>query len=171
MEAKFDNFAYYYHRFDLPTLNYSICTGGKNTSDLYGIKDGQGDMKKLHNYFLPKTFWHGHDTDVFQKLQTLVEKPIWQVKLLFKNLILIRSLYIFTELFKKMIFFLQVPVKQAGNHESLKKYLDSSLHFKSDSNENRGFLLLDHHWQKNMGDFKFDNVSFPNIEETLQMIK
>ena len=67
---------------------------------------------------------------------------------------------------------MQVPVKQAGNHESLKKYLDSSLHFKkSDSNENRGFLLLDHHWQKNMGDFKFDNVSFPNIEETLQMIK
>ena len=83
MEAKFDNFAYYYHRFDLPTLNYSICTGGKNTSDSYGIKDAQGDMKKLHNYFLPKTFWHGHDTDVFQKLQTLVEKPIWQVKLLF----------------------------------------------------------------------------------------
>ena len=71
----------------------------------------------------------------------------------------------------KFYLFLQVPVKQAGNHESLKKYLDSSLHFKSDSNENRGFLLLDHHWQKNMGDFKFDNVSFPNIEETLQMIK
>ena len=86
MEAKFDNFAYYYHRFDLPTLNYSICTGGKNTSDSYGIKDAQGDMKKLHNYFLPKTFWHGHDTDVFQKLQTLVEKPIWQVKLFFFKL-------------------------------------------------------------------------------------
>ena len=86
LEAKFDNFAYYYHRFDLPTLNYSICTGGKNTSDLYGIKDGQGDMKKLHNYFLPKTFWHGHDTDVFQKLQTLVEKPIWQVKLSLKTI-------------------------------------------------------------------------------------
>ena len=85
LEAKFDNFAYYYHRFDLPTLNYSICTGGKNTSDLYGIKDGQGDMKKLHNYFLPKTFWHGHDTDVFQKLQTLVEKPIWQVILFWKT--------------------------------------------------------------------------------------
>jgi hypothetical protein len=70
---RFDDFAYFYHRYTLPRLNYTLCTGGKDTLD------GQGDLKRLHKHFLPDSFWHGQKFDDLDTLQSLLKKPLWQV--------------------------------------------------------------------------------------------
>ena len=75
---RFDNFAYFNHRYQLPTLNYTICTGGKETLD------GQGDLKKLHQHFLPKTFWHGQSKNDISTLKSVLQKPLWQVRAFFQ---------------------------------------------------------------------------------------
>ena len=135
IQAKYDEFAYFYQD-NLPRLNYTICTGGKNTSD------GQGDLKRLHNHFLPKSFYHGHRRKDFDTLESVLRLPLWQVPA--NN----------TSNLKQYLNTLSFPVAQASNNSI-----------------NRGYLLLDHHWQKNMGDFEFDPESFQNITETIQLVK
>ena len=73
LKHRFDDFAYFYHRYQLPRLNYTICTGG--SEDL----KGQGDLKKLHEHFLPKTFWHGQSFGDLSTLKSVLKKPLWQV--------------------------------------------------------------------------------------------
>ena len=75
---RFDDFAYFNHRYQLPTLNYTICTGGKDTLD------GQGDLKNLHQHFLPKTFWDGHSQKDISTLKSVLQKPLWQVRTFFQ---------------------------------------------------------------------------------------
>jgi hypothetical protein len=41
----------------------------------------------------------------------------------------------------------------------------------SSSNIDNGYLMLDYHWQRNMGDLHFNREAFPNINETLQLIR
>ena len=64
----------------------------------------------------------------------------------------------------------QVPAKETYN---LPQYLKNLFPAAQDSNKSlrRGYLLLDHHWQKNMGDFEFDPESFPNVTETMRLVK
>ena len=116
-------------------LNYTICTGGKDTLD------GQGDLKKLHQHFLPKTFWHGQTYKDFDTLKSVLQNPLWQV-----------------------------PAKAGLTHDRLKKYLQFLFGSSTKTNSTRGYLLLDYHWQKNMGDFKFDENDFPNVKETIKMV-
>ena len=83
LNFRFDNFAYFYHRYQLPKLNYTICTGGKDTLD------GQGDLKNLHEHFLPKTFWHGQSKDDSSTLKSVLQKPLWQVRIAILRFILL----------------------------------------------------------------------------------
>ncbi|XP_040580468.1 myogenesis-regulating glycosidase isoform X2 [Lepeophtheirus salmonis] len=132
IQARFDNFAYYYHRFNLPRLNYTICV--------------EQDIKTVHSKLLPESFWEGHSQKDLDTLQHLLEKPIWQLNS--KN-----------EGF---------PV----SHDLLEKYIEEVLGRRKFQNDNdRGYLLLDHRWQKYMGDFEFNNKAFPDIKKTLQIIK
>ena len=69
---------------------------------------------------------------------------------------------------------MQVPAREGLTHESLKTYLEYL--FPKSSNRSlrtidRGYLLLDYHWQKSMGDFKFNEEYFPNVTETIRMVK
>ena len=41
----------------------------------------------------------------------------------------------------------------------------------SDKDPSEGYLLLDYHWQKSMGDFKFNENDFPDVSETIKMVK
>ena len=136
LQAKYDDFAYFYHRYNLPRLNYTICTGGKDTLD------GQGDLKKLHDHFLPKVFWHGQKVEDINTIKSVLRLPLWQVPA--KD----------TKNLKQYLNTLSFPIAQATNKSI-----------------NRGYLLLDHHWQKNMGDFEFDPDSFQDINETIKLVK
>lgn len=131
LEARFDDFAYFNHRYQLPTLNYTICT------------DGQGDLKNLHQHFLPKTFWDGHSQNDMSTLKSVLKKPLWQV-----------------------------PATEGLTHDKLKNYLNLTFPNVelSEKATDRGYLLLDYHWQKNMGDFKFNEIDFPNVSETIKMV-
>ena len=135
LEAKLDNFAYYYDRFNLPSLNYSICTGGKNSH-------GEGDLKQLHQHFLPKSFLHEQRLDDLRTLESVLNKPIWQVPVVNGKL----------------------------SHDSIKNHIKNKLNFRNPG-QDRGYLLLDHHWQRHMGDLEFDPKEFPRLEETITMIK
>ena len=65
IQARFDDFAYYYHRFELPRLNYTICV--------------EKDIKTVHRRLLPEYFWEGHSKTDLETLKHLLKKPIWQV--------------------------------------------------------------------------------------------
>ena len=45
------------------------------------------------------------------------------------------------------------------------------LKFNSSIEKDRGYLLLDYHWQSKMGDLEFDSNDFPDVEETIRMVK
>ena len=136
LEAKLDNFAYYYDRFNLPSLNYSICTGGKNSH-------GEGDLKQLHQHFLPKSFLHEQRYDDLETLESILKNRIWQV-----------------------------PTNKGRlSHVIIEKYIKNKLGFRGNQGNESGYLLLDHHWQRHMGDLEFDPKEFPKIEETIKMIK
>ncbi|XP_023329548.1 myogenesis-regulating glycosidase isoform X5 [Eurytemora carolleeae] len=65
LKAHFDDFPYFYHRLDLPFLNYTVCSDG-NLGEIY---DGQ----------LSRSFWDGHkDTDL-EELSRLLQLPLWEV--------------------------------------------------------------------------------------------
>ena len=59
----------------MPTLNYTICTGGRNNTN----PTGEGDLKKLHEYFLPESNLHGQKIDDLNTLEAVLGKPVWQV--------------------------------------------------------------------------------------------
>jgi hypothetical protein len=64
--CRFDDFAYFYHRYDLPLLNYTICTNAGNLND-------------LHSKFMPRTVRNGPSVKDVARLQHLMRKPVWQV--------------------------------------------------------------------------------------------
>ena len=75
IQARYDDFAYFYHRSGPIRLNYTLCAGGKD--------DGQGDLKKLHEHFLPKTFWDATNVNYGKEtVKSLEENPLWQVLVL-----------------------------------------------------------------------------------------
>lgn len=41
----------------------------------------------------------------------------------------------------------------------------------SKTEEDMGYLLLNYHWQKSMGDFEFNSDAFPDLKATLRTIK
>ena len=59
-------------------------------------------------------------------------------------------------------------------HEKLEKYLKRLFGptvLDGNATEDRGYLLMDYNWQANMGDLKFNQNSFPNVKDTVAMIK
>jgi len=105
--------------------------------------DGQGDLKALHKHFLPKIFWHGQKVEDFETLESVLELPLWQV-----------------------------PPSETNNlPQYIKRLFPSAQSANNTASVNRGYLLLDHHWQKNMGDFEFDPESFQNVKETIKLVK
>ena len=94
---RFDDFAYFNHRYQLPTLNYTICTGGKETLD------GQGDLKKLHQHFLPKTFWDGHSQKDISTLKSVLQKPLWQVRTRLFSIYYMISLIFFFKIYDTIL--------------------------------------------------------------------
>ena len=67
----------------------------------------------------------------------------------------------------------QVPATEGLTHDKLKNYLNLTFPNVelSEKATDRGYLLLDYHWQKSMGDFKFNEIDFPNVSETIKMVK
>ena len=73
---RYDDFAYSYHRYELPLLNYTICTD----SD---------DLWRLNTKFMPKTSFIKENvpqrrTNLESRsdlMRPLMEKPIWQVRI------------------------------------------------------------------------------------------
>ena len=64
-QASFNEFPYYYHRYSLPVLNYSVCT--------------DGDIKHVYESQLTRSFWDGHAYSDFEVLRNLLQLPLWQV--------------------------------------------------------------------------------------------
>jgi len=117
LKAHFDEFPYYYHRYGLPQLNYTVCTDG----DLVELYDGQ----------LAKSFWDGHKDSDLQELTKLLKLPLWQVP----------------------------EMENGGTYsmEHISNYLTAILGRKDSgtgTNADRGYLLLDYHWQNHMGDIE-----------------
>ena len=98
-------------------------------------------MKALHKHFLPKIFWHGQKQEDFDTLTSVLKLPLWQVPA--------KETYSLPQYLNKLF-----PAAQASN-----------------KSVNRGYLLLDHHWQKNMGDLESDPEGFPNVTETMKLVK
>ena len=137
--SRFDNFAYFYHRFDYPKLDYTLCTDKSIT--------------RLHKQFLPKSFWAGHTQDDLDRVHHLLRKEIWQV-----------------------------PSYSEMSHEVLVKYVneviggldpndDSSSSATITEKKDHGYLMLNYHWQKSMGDFALNGEAFPNLTETVEFVR
>merc|ERR1712142_1276234 len=125
--ASFDDFPYYYHRYSLPVLNYTVCT--------------DGNVKEVYESQLVKSFWDGHQDSDMEVLERLLQLPLWQV-----------------------------PGAGEGNSytpQIIENYLVGLIgrgSGKPVSNIERGYLLLDYHWQENMGDFSFNRNKFPDLK-------
>jgi len=132
--ASFDDFPYYYHRYSLPVLNYSVCT--------------DGNVKQVYESQLVKSFWDGHQDSDMEVLQRLLHLPLWQV-----------------------------PGAGEGmsyTPQIIKDYLVGLIgrgKTRPNSNIQRGYLLLDYHWQKNMGDFSFNKEKFSNIQAVQNLVR
>ena len=75
-----------------------------------------------------------------------------------------------------LIFTWKVPPDETFSHEALERYIERTVgankrQGQEDSGLGQGYLLLDYHWQKHMGDLKFDTTNFPNPNATVQMVK
>ena len=80
----------------------------------------------------------------------------------------------FMHVLKKLLLIdFQVPATEGLTHDKLKNYLNLTFPNVelSEKATDRGYLLLDYHWQKSMGDFKFNEIDFPNVSETIKMVK
>jgi len=133
LQAAYDDFPYYYHRFSLPVLNYTICIGN--------------DIKEVHASQLETGFWNRHTDSDLQELYHLIQLPLWQV-----------------------------PIPEDGEGysiSSIEHYVQDLLGRKQviPSTAERGYLLLDHHWQEHMGDFKFSKSSFQNLTHLTSLLK
>ena len=72
----------------------------------------------------------------------------------------------------------QVPPDETFSHEALERYIEQTVGAEKrlgreepGAGAGSGYLLLDYHWQQRMGDLKFNSKTFPNPNETVQMIK
>jgi len=131
-QASFNEFPYYYHRYSLPVLNYSVCT--------------DGDIKHVYESQLTRSFWDGHAYSDFEVLRNLLQLPLWQVPGV-------------------------VGEGESYTLDMIQEYI-WSLYGRTRDNApttssvvERGFLLLDYHWQKNMGDLSFNKLNFPKIDQ------
>ena len=133
-QANFDDFPYYYHRFNLPVLNYTVCT--------------DGNLKEVYQSQLVKSFWDGHQDSDMEVLERLLQLPLWQV-----------------------------PGAGEGNSytpEIIEDYLIGLIgrgNGKPVSKIERGYLLLDYHWQENMGDFFFNKKKFPDLKMVQDIVR
>ncbi|XP_059479473.1 myogenesis-regulating glycosidase isoform X1 [Neocloeon triangulifer] len=65
IKAKHDDFAYVYHKTDMPQLNYSVCTAP--------------DVKQLHSFLAESSLWDGIKESDEQIINSLLTEPIWQI--------------------------------------------------------------------------------------------
>ena len=80
----------------------------------------------------------------------------------------------FMHVLKKLLLIdFQVPATEGLTHDKLKNYLNLTFPNVelSEKATDRGYLLLDYHWQKSMGDFKFNEIDFPNVSETIKTLQ
>ena len=100
----------------------------------------------MHRQFLPKSFdWDTHSQEDIDNLHDLINRQIWQV-----------------------------PSFEDLSHESLAKYIENVIGLTNgdkNTKKDRGYLLLNYHWQKHMGDLTFNTKAFPNINATMKLIK
>ena len=138
LEASFNEFPYYYHKYNLPVLNYSVCTGD--------------NVKQVYESQLPENFWIGHSDSDILVLKDLLQLPLWQVS----------------------------GVEGEGQSytmDMIQKYILSLLGRSgsswppNQSKIDRGYLLLDYHWQQNMGDFSFNKNNFPSLSQIKSAVK
>jgi len=134
LQANFDDFPYYYHRFKLPVLNYTVCT--------------DGNMKQIFESQLVKSFWDGHSDSDMEVLEHLLQLPLWQVPGAGEGLSYT------PELIEEYL----IGLIGRGNGKPVSKI-------------ERGYLLLDYHWQENMGDFKFNRETFPNLKMVQNIVR
>jgi len=133
-QANFDDFPYYYHRFNLPVLNYTVCT--------------DGNLQQVYQSQLVKSFWDGHQDSDMEVLERLLQLPLWQV-----------------------------PGAGEGNSytpEIIEDYLMGLIgrgNGKPVSKIERGYLLLDYHWQENMGDLFFNKKKFPSLKMVQDIVR
>ncbi len=131
LEASFNQFPYYYHRYELPVLNYTVCTGG-NIKDVYSSQ-------------MTRSFWNDHRDSDMTVLKRLLKLPLWQVPG-----VLGEGETYSLEMIQDYIWSLSGRSRMSGPPSSMPSV-------------ERGYLLLDYHWQRHMGDLTFDRASFPNI--------
>ncbi|KAL0271579.1 UNVERIFIED_CONTAM: hypothetical protein PYX00_008634 [Menopon gallinae] len=65
IQARHDDFAYFYHNAVLPQLNYSICTSN--------------NIKVLHGYMSEKSLWDGLKEQDIETINSLLTEPVWQI--------------------------------------------------------------------------------------------
>jgi len=131
LQASFDEFPYYYHRFKLPVLNYTVCTAPS--------------LEQVYGATLDSSFWEGHtDTDI-NMLDSLIQLPIWQVP--------------------------SLSPEEIYTPERIEGYLDSLLGERRRGRGQRGLILLDHHWQQNMGDFTFSRSHFSKLRQAQDAVR
>ncbi|CAB3363493.1 Hypothetical predicted protein [Cloeon dipterum] len=65
IKARHDDFAYVYHKTDMPLLNYSICTAP--------------DVKQLHSFLAETSLWDGIKETDLQAINSLLVEPVWQI--------------------------------------------------------------------------------------------
>ena len=133
-QANFDDFPYYYHRFNLPVLNYTVCT--------------DGNMKQIFESQLSKSFWDGHQDSDMEVLEHLLQLPLWQVPGVGKG----KSYTI--DLIEEYL----IELLGRGNGKPVSRI-------------ERGYLLLDYHWQENMGDFSFNTKNFQDVKMVQSIVK
>ncbi len=66
LPSRFDDFAYFYHRYELPRLNYTVCTD-------------PGNLRDLHAKFMPNEEQPRYSDADADRLHHVLKKPIWQV--------------------------------------------------------------------------------------------
>ena len=131
LEASFNQFPYYYHRYELPVLNYTVCTAT--------------DIREVYTSQMTGSFWNDHRDSDMTVLKRLLQLPLWQVPG-----VLGEGETYSLEMVQDYIWSLSGRSRKSGPPSSM-------------PSAERGYLLLDYHWQRHMGDLTFDRASFPNI--------
>ena len=131
LEASFNQFPYYYHRYELPVLNYTVCT--------------DTDIREVYTSQMTGSFWNDHRDSDMTVLKRLLQLPLWQVPG-----VLGEGETYSLEMVQDYIWSLSGRSRKSGPPSSM-------------PSAERGYLLLDYHWQRHMGDLTLDRASFPNI--------
>ena len=76
---------------------------------------------------------------------------------------------------KDWFFYFKVPALSDLSHEAILKYIrlviDDGVNEPGDDPTDNGYILLNYHWQKNMGDLTFNEENFPDINKTITAIR